>query len=122
MQTYRRLNDPERYYGMSWRGWVGCGFAGAMLYLAVRISPLGVKPTISLTLLAIAFTGTVLYGLSGQAIGPGRFLMALIRHASSRRHLVCPERADRRGLVLDSSPPETQHPAGQLDPELKDAF
>ena len=23
MQTLRRLNDPERYYGLSWRGWLG---------------------------------------------------------------------------------------------------
>jgi hypothetical protein len=123
MQTYRRLNDPERYYGMSWRGWLGCALGGGLLYLAVRVSPLGVKPTISLTLLVIAFAGTVLYGLSGQAIGPGRFLMAALRHASSRKRLACLDQPDNRGLVLDSSPPETQEqaPVG-LDPELHEVF
>lgn len=119
MQTFRRLNDPERYYGLSWRGWLGCAAGGAILYVAVRLSPLGVKPTISVTVIALAFAGTVLYGLSGQAIGPGRFLIAVIRHASSPKHLACPDRPDGHGLVLDAAPPETLAPTAQLDPELE---
>ncbi len=120
MQTFRRLNDPERYYGLSWRGWVGCGAGGVVLYAAVRFSPLGVKPTVSLTVIALAFAGTVLYGLSGQAIGPGRFLAAAIRHAISRKRLTAPEHPDGHGLVLDASPPETHTPtAAELNLELE---
>ena len=120
MQTFRRLNDPERYYGLSWRGWLGCGAGGAILYAAVRVSPLGVKPTISVTVIALAFAGTVLYGLSGQALGPGRFLAAAIRHALSRKQLIAPERPDGYGLVLDASPPETHTPATtDLDLDLE---
>ncbi|MGO9973846.1 MAG: hypothetical protein ACLP01_13775 [Solirubrobacteraceae bacterium] len=101
MQTFRRLNDAELYYGLSWRGWLGAGAGGAILYAAIRLSPLGVKPTISLTGIALAFAGTVLYGLSGQAIGPGRFLIAADRHAISRKQLTPPARPDSHGLVLD---------------------
>ena len=122
MRTFRRLNDPERYYGLSWRGWLGCAAGGGILYLAVRLSPLGVKPTISLTVIVLAFTGTVLYGLSGQAIGPARFLAAVIRHATSRKQLAAPERPDGHGLVLDAAPPETWTRTPGLDPALEDAF
>lgn len=120
MQTFRRLNDAERYYGLSWRGWLGAGAGGAILYAAIRLSPLGVKPTISLTGIVLAFAGTVLYGLSGQAIGPGRFLIAAARHAISRKQLTPPARPDSHGLVLDASPPETHTPAP--DSELEEAF
>ena len=108
MQTFRRLNDPERYYGLSWRGWVGCGIGGGILYAGVRLSPFGARPTISITLIALAFAGSVLYGLSGQAIGPARFLAAAVRHVLSRKQLMAPERADSHGLVLDAAPPETR--------------
>ena len=122
MQTFRRLNDPERYYGLSWRGWVGCGLSGGILYAAVRLSPFGAKPTISITVIMLAFTGSVLYGLSGQAIGPGRFLAAAVRHALSRKQLVAPDRPDAHGLVLDASPPETQtDPAEIFNVDLYEA-
>ncbi len=122
MQTFRRLNDPERYYGLSWRGWLGAGVGAGVLYAAIRLSPLGAKPTISLTGIALAFAATVLYGLSGQAIGPGRFLIAVIRHGLSRKQLACPERPDGHGLVLDAAPAETQTPTPDLDPALEEAF
>jgi len=122
VQTFRRLNDPERYYGLSWRGWLGAAAGGAILYGAVRLSPLAVKPTISVTVIALAFAGTVLYGLSGQAIGPGRFLIAVVRHASSPKQLACPDRPDAHGLVLDAAPPETLAPTAELDPELQEAL
>ena len=120
MQTFRRLNDPERYYGLSWRGWLGCAAAGAILYLAIRISPLGVKPTISLTVIALAFLGTVVYGLSGQALAPGRFLIAAARHAISPKRLTAPPRPDTHGLVLDAAPPETQTATPAIDGDLVD--
>jgi hypothetical protein len=123
VHTFRRLNDPERYYGLSWRGWLACAFGGGFLYAAVRFSPLDVKPTISLTVIALAFAGTVLYGLSGQAIGPGRFVTAAIRHALSRNRLIAPEQPDRHGLVLDAAPPETRAPvASDVDLELEEAL
>ncbi len=122
VQTFRRLNDPERYYGLSWRGWIGAAAGGAVLYAAVRVSPLGVKPTISLTVITLAFAGSVLYGLSGQAIGPGRFLIAAIRHATAPKRLACPERPDKHGLILDCAPPVSAAAVTELDPELEEAF
>jgi hypothetical protein len=35
METLRRLNDPERYYGLSWRSWLGVAIGGGLLYGAV---------------------------------------------------------------------------------------
>jgi hypothetical protein len=103
MQTLRRLNDPERYYGLSWRGWLGVALSGGVLYGAVRISPLGVRPTITIVVLVLAFCGVALHALSGQALGPGRHLLALARYALAARRLTLPAQAERGGLVLQSA-------------------
>jgi hypothetical protein len=116
MQTFRRLNDPERYYGLSVRGWVAVAAGVGVLYLAVRLSPLAVKPTISITLIALTLAGGVLLGVSGQAIGPGRFLLAVITHAVSRGELTLPVAPDRGGVTLTDAPPE---PAAVPDPILE---
>jgi hypothetical protein len=104
MQTLRRLNDPERYYGLSWRGWLGIAIAGGALYGAVRISPLGVRPTITIAVLVLAFCGVALHALGGQALGPGRHLLALLRYRLSPKLLTVPATPARGGLVLDSTP------------------
>jgi hypothetical protein len=105
MQTLRRLNDPERYYGLSWRGWLGVALAGGVVYGAVRVSPLGVRPTITIVVLALAFLGVALHALSGQALGPGRHLLALVRYRVSAKRFALPDQPERGGLVLDSGPP-----------------
>jgi len=104
MHTFRRLNDPERYYGLSWRGWLAAGAGGGILYLAVRVSPLAVRPTITITVLLLALGGVVLYGLAGQAIGPGRYLIALLKYHRAHKQLQPPEHPDKQGLVLASAP------------------
>ena len=111
MQTLRRLNDPERYYGLSWRGWLGMGLAGGALYGAVRISPLGLRPTITIVVLVLAFCGVALHALSGQALGPTRHLSALLRHQISPKHLAVPGEPERGGLILDSAPRTGSLPA-----------
>jgi hypothetical protein len=115
MQTFRRLNDPERYYGLSVRGWVLVAAGVGVLYLAVRVSPLAVKPTISITLIALTLAGGVLLGVSGQAIGPGRFLLAVIAHAATRSQLTLDGKPDRGGVTLTEPPPE---PVIVTDPVL----
>jgi hypothetical protein len=116
MQTLRRLNDPERYYGLSWRGWLAAGAGGGILYGAVRVSPLGLRPTITITVLVLAFIGVVLHALAGQALGPGRYLLALYRYTRARKRLVAPSRPGRGGLVLDAAPDLTQ-PEAEADPD-----
>ena len=74
MQTLRRLNDPERYYGLSWRGWLGVAIGGGLLYGAVRVSPLGCGRRSRSSCWCSTFCGVVLHALSGQALGPGRHL------------------------------------------------
>jgi hypothetical protein len=101
MQTLRRLNDPERYYGLSWRGWLGVALGGGALYGAVRVSPLGMRPTITIVVLAFGFCGVALNALGGQALGPGRHLVALVRYRLSPRRLGLPAAPERGGLVLD---------------------
>ena len=123
MLTFRRLNDPERYYGLSWRGWLAAGAGGGLLYLAVRVSPFGLRPTITIVVLALAFVGVILHGLSGQAIGPGRYLAVLVRYRLACKTLSVPERPDKLGLVLDEAPDQSAEPTdnepGSL-PELEE--
>ena len=112
MHTFRRLNDPERYYGLSWRGWLAGGAGGGLLYVAVRVSPFGLRATITIVVLALAFVGVILHGLSGQAIGPARYLAALVRYRLASKTLTVPERPDKLGLVLDAAPEASVEPAG----------
>jgi hypothetical protein len=111
MRTFRRLNDPERYYGLSWRGWLAAGAGGGLLYVAVRVSPLGLRATITIVVLALAFVGVILHGLSGQAIGPARYLAVVVRYRLASKTLTVPERPDKLGLVLDSAPDRGAEPA-----------
>jgi hypothetical protein len=118
--TLRRLDDRERYWGLTWPGWVAVALAGSVLYGAVRFSPLGVKPTVTVTLFVLAFVGMALYGVSGQALSPGRQLVAILAYHLAAETLALPERPDRRGLVLGAAPELEPQPAGQptstLDP------
>jgi len=118
MHTFRRLNDPERYYGLSWRGWLAAGAGGGLLYLAVRVSPFGLRATITIVVLALAFVGVILHGLSGQAIGPARYLAVLVRYRLASKTLTVPERPDKLGLVLDSAPDASAAPTNS-EPGLR---
>ena len=115
MRTFRRLNDPERFYGLSWCGWIGLAAAGAVLYAAVRFSPLAAKPTISITVITLSLLASVLWGLSGQALGPGRFLIAAVRYSASRKQLTLADEPDRHGLVLaDPAAPRADEAKSQV--------
>lgn len=108
--TLRRLNDRERYYGLSWPGWVAVAVAGGILYGAIRVSPFGFRATVTVVVLALAFIASVALALQGQTIGPARYLLALYRYRRTAKQLAPPTRADRFGLVLDVAPEEaTEH-------------
>jgi hypothetical protein len=102
--TLRRLNDRERYWGLTWPAWIALGIAGGVLYGAVRVSPFGTRPTVTIVVLVIALAGTVLAGVSGQALSPGRQLLAIVRYRRSPKRYRLPATPDRHGLVLDSVP------------------
>jgi hypothetical protein len=102
--TLRRLDDRERYWGLTWPGWVALLAGVGVLYGAIRLSPLQAKPTITIAVIALTFVGMVLHGVSGQALSPGRQLLAIVRYRRSPKLLALSERADRRGLVLDTAP------------------
>jgi hypothetical protein len=110
--TLRRLNDRERYYGLTWPGWVALALSGAILYGAVRISPFGLRATVTVVVLVLAFLASVALALQGQTIGPGRYLLALYRYRQAPKQLAPPTEPDRDGLVLDAVPP----PEGELKP------
>ncbi|MGC9220105.1 MAG: hypothetical protein ACP5H2_01970 [Solirubrobacteraceae bacterium] len=110
--TLRRLNDRERYWGLTWPAWIAVAIAGGMLYGAVRVSPLGVKATITLVVLILAFSGMVIAGVSGQALSPGRQLAAIVRYHRAARRYRLPDVPDKRGLVLDRRPPGSDPPGG----------
>jgi uncharacterized RDD family membrane protein YckC len=102
--TLRRLNDRERYWGLTWPAWIGCAIAVALLYGAIRLSPLGTKATVTTVLLALAFAGMVLAGVSGQALSPGRQLLAVVAYRRAPKRYRLTDDADRRALVLDHAP------------------
>lgn len=102
--TLRRLNDRERYYGLTWPGWVALALAGGVLYGSVRISPFGVRATITVVVLLLAFCASIALALQGQTIGPGRYLLALNRFRRQPKQLEPPAKPDRYGLVLDATP------------------
>jgi hypothetical protein len=106
MPTFRRLNDGTRYYGLTWRGWLAAAVGGGLLYLSVRFSPLSYKPTITLTLFAMAAAGVALYAISGQALGPGRYLLAIVRWRLGPARFVAPddEYPVSGGVLVDAVP------------------
>jgi hypothetical protein len=106
MPTFRRLNDGTRYYGLTWRGWLAASAAAGLLYLAVRLSPLSYKPTISITLLVMAAAGMALYAVSGQALGPGRYVAAVVRWRFGPAYFRAPDadRAVTGGVLVDAVP------------------
>jgi hypothetical protein len=53
----------------------------------------------------------ILHGLSGQAIGPARYLAVLVRYRLASKTLTVPERPDKLGLVLDAAPAPSAEPA-----------
>jgi hypothetical protein len=118
--TLRRLNDRERYYGLTFPGWLGLATAGAVLYGAVKLSPLNTKATVTVVVLILAFAATVLAGLSGQALSPLRHLTALVGHHRSARTLESPAGPDRFGLVLDRAPDPNQLGNDADDPQTGD--
>ena len=106
--TLRRLNDRERYYGLTWPGWIAIALAGGVLYGAVRVSPFGLRPTVTAVVLVLAFCASLALALGGQTIGPARYLLALYRYRRAPKQLGLPSKPDRHGLVLDVAPsPET---------------
>lgn len=102
--TLRRLNDKERYWGLTWPGWAAAAAAGGVLYAAVRLSPFGLKPTITIVVLLLAVVAVIVLGVSGQALSPGRHLGAMINHRRRPKRWALPARPDRRGLVLATAP------------------
>ncbi|MEA2160736.1 MAG: hypothetical protein QOD66_3116 [Solirubrobacteraceae bacterium] len=113
--TLRRLNDRERYWGLTWPGWIAAVAAGGVLYGAVKLSPFGFKPTITIVALLIALFAMVLLGVSGQALSPGRQLQAIARYRRSPKRWTLPDASDKHGLVLATAPPPDIHNTDGLD-------
>ncbi len=113
--TLRRLNDRERYWGLTWPGWIAGVAAAGVLYGAVKLSPFGVKPTVTIDALLIGLFATVLLGVSGQALSPGRQLQAIARYRRSPKRWTLADGPDKRGLVLATAPPPAFNNAEGVD-------
>src|ERR1700757_4092656 len=105
--TLRRLNDRERYHGLTWPGWIALAAAGGIPYGAVRVSPFGLRVTVTAVVLVMAFLASVALALQGQTIGPGRYLLAVYRYRRASKQLAPPTRPDQFGLrpCLAAPPP-----------------
>lgn len=113
--TLRRLNDRERYYGLTWPGWVAVALAVAILYGAIQISPFGFRATVTGVVLVLAFAASIGLALEGQTIGPGRYLLARYRYRRATKQLLPPMQPDRHGLVLHTAPPADDEPEPILE-------
>ncbi len=85
-----------------------------MLYGAVKLSPFGFKPTVTIVALLIALFAMVLLGVSGQALSPGRQLQAIARYRRSPKRWTLPAaarqaraRARRRPAARHRTTPRT---------------
>jgi len=130
MQTYRRLNDGVRYYGLTIRGLIYVGLAAALIYLVVRISPLSFRPTLTITLFMIGPAATMLYVVSGNAMSPDRYLAAVFAWRTRRRFYDTATASEPRrgGVVVDAIPKRlVPEPAAapewedELDPSIAEA-
>lgn len=110
--TLRRLNDRERYWGLTWPTWTATGVGGGLLYGAVRVSPFGTRATVTIVVLVLAFAVMLLAGVSGQALSPGRQLQAIVRYRRAPKRYRLPASADRHGLLLDRVPEPREDDAG----------
>jgi hypothetical protein len=102
--TLRRLNDRERYWGLTWAGWCAAAAAGGVLYGAVKLSPFAVKPTVTIVVLLLAFGVTLVLGVSGQALSPARHLRAIVAYRRSPKRWALSTKHDGHGLVLAAAP------------------
>jgi hypothetical protein len=119
MRTFRRLDDPTRYYGLSWRGWLGIGAGAALLYGFVRLSPFDVRATVSVLLIACVLPAMAAFAASGQALGAGRYLAALAGWAAGpKTYKPRTGELPNGGIVLDGPAPDLPvdaSPAGWRD-------
>jgi hypothetical protein len=106
----RRLNDRERYWGLTWPAWIGCAAGGALLYVSIRVSPLGTRATITCVVLLLAFAGMVVAGVSGQALSPSRQLRAVLAHRFSPRRYRLSSNLGSGGLVVLDREPKLDAP------------
>ena len=70
MPTLRRLNDRERYYGLTFPGWIAVALAGGVLYAAVQVSPFGTRATVTIVVLVLAFAAMVAPALRARRSPP----------------------------------------------------
>lgn len=107
MRTYRRLDDPTRYYGLSWRGWLAVGAGAGLLYAFVRLSPFDMRATVSVLMIACVLPAMAAFAASGQALGAGRYLIALAGWAVGPKDYK-PQTGELPdgGIVLDGPAPE----------------
>ena len=106
MPTLRRLDDGTRYYHLTFRQW-GAALAGlAVLYGAVRLSPLSQKWTFTVVLLTLSAITAVIAPLTGNALGLDRHLAAIVRWSLGRRYFTALDSggAVRGGVVLATVP------------------
>jgi hypothetical protein len=115
MRTFRRLDDPTRYYGLSWRGWLAVGAGAGLLYAFVQLSPFDLRATVSVLLIVCVLPTMAAFAASGQALGAGRYLAALAGWAAGPKdYRPKPGELPDGGVVLDDDPPSLAVAAAPL--------
>jgi hypothetical protein len=102
--TLRRLDDGTRYYHLTWRQWAAALTAGAVLYAAVRFSPLSQRWTFTAVLLLLAAVAVTIVPLTGNALSLDRYLAAIVRWRLGPKHHTLVSEPVRGGVMLTSVP------------------
>lgn len=124
MQTYRRLDDRVRLYGLTVPGMLGI-FVGVLLtYFGVKFSPLPFKPTVTISAVIFGFVAAIFVALQGQAMNPGQYVVAIVRWRLGRRfYTVTSGELAVGGVVVDAVPSVlADGPLVDEPPEWEDAL
>ena len=114
--TLRRLNDGERYYGLTWPGWVALGGGGRRRPLR-RGSHLPVRPARDRDR-RCPRDGVLRQrraGAPGADDRTGPIPASVYRYRRAAKQLTPPTRPDKLGLVLDSAPQPAEQDESVLD-------
>ena len=115
--TLRRLNDRERYYGLTWPGWVALAVAGGILYGGGPRLPVRAPRDRDRRRSRARVRRERRARTAGADDRPGRYLLALYRYRRAAKQLAPPT-----GLTSSGSS-STSHPAreGEREPVLDGA-
>lgn len=124
MRPLRRLDDPTTYFGLSLINWLYVASVFGVLYFLIAVAHAPFRPVVTLTCLVGGALAMLMTQSARQALGPARYLRALLAQRRHRRGLITHEPAPllKGGVRLRELPPYVEPTFTGWDPnEAADA-